>query len=454
MANIKFGTDGWRGILDKDFNQENFTIAVNAIGEYLYKHGKNELLIGYDPRREGDSYAGLAANILANQGINVKLSSKIVPTPILAYYAGLTSTCAIMLTASHNPPEYLGLKFIPEYAGPATDDITSEIMSYLGKQIVSTDSGKISYTEFFNEYEKHLHTLINFNKIREAQIPFIYDGLYSSTIGYLDRILNNADIKYTAIRMFHNKDFGGGMPDPKPQYLKPLINAANDNNCIGFANDGDGDRFGVVDEDGEYVSPNEIISILAQHLIQNKGAEGAIIKTVGSSILIEKAAQKLGVPVIETAVGFKHVGNAMREHRTIIGGEESGGLSIGGHIPEKDGILANLLILEAIAYSGKPLKELRKDLYKLTETQYYTDRIDLKCSNRDEINIILDKYKDAEHIGDFKITGKNMIDGVKLYLGENTTVLIRPSGTEPLLRIYFESSDKSILVKLKSINYV
>ena len=151
MANIKFGTDGWRGILDKDFNQENFTIAVNAIGEYLYKHGKNELLIGYDPRREGDSYAGLAANILANQGINVKLSSKIVPTPILAYYAGLTSTCAIMLTASHNPPEYLGLKFIPEYAGPATDDITSEIMSYLGKQIVSTDSGKISYTEFFNE---------------------------------------------------------------------------------------------------------------------------------------------------------------------------------------------------------------------------------------------------------------------------------------------------------------
>ncbi len=454
MANIKFGTDGWRGILGREFNEENFTKVIYAIGKYLFEHAKNSILIGYDGRRLGGYYAGLASSILSNQGINVTLSSKIVPTPVLAFYAGLTSTPAVMLTASHNPPEYQGVKFIPEYAGPADDNITSEIMSNLGKQITSVDAGVINVFEFFDEYEKHLYSLVDFERIKKAEIPFIFDGLYSSTIGYFDRILNNAGIKYSSIRMAHDTDFGGEMPDPKPKYLAPLIEKTKAGGCIGLANDGDGDRFGVIDEEGSYVSPNEIISILAKHLIENKGAEGSVIKTVGSSILIEKTAAKLGVPVIETAVGFKHVGNAMRGNKVIIGGEESGGLSIGGHIPEKDGILANLLILEAIAYSGKKLKELRKDLYDFTGAKYYTDRIDLTFTERDEISKVLDKYREAEYIGDFKITRKNLIDGVKLYLGEDTTILIRPSGTEPLLRIYFESSDKSVLETLKRFDYV
>ncbi len=456
MANIKFGTDGWRGILGSEFNNENFTLAVNAAGKYLYDHyklGKN-VLIGYDPRRMGDYYAGFAAGILSNQGFKVKLSSKIVPTPVLAFYAGKTSSCALMLTASHNPPEYLGLKFIPDYAGPATDDITSEIMSNIGKQIISIDYEEIETVIFFDEYEKHLHRLIDFEKIRTANIPFIFDGLYSSTIGYFDKILDNAGIKYSTIRMKHDPDFGGGMPDPKPEYLKPLINEVKKHGCIGLANDGDGDRFGVIDEDGEYVSPNEIIPIIAKHLIENKEAEGAIVKTVGSSILIEKAAEKLGVPLIETAVGFKHVGDAMRKNKCIIGGEESGGLSIGGHIPEKDGILANLLVLEAMAYSGKTLKELRRELYDFVGAKYYTDRIDLSFTNRKEIERVIDKYKSADMVGGYEITRKNLIDGVKLYLGENSTILIRPSGTEPLLRIYFESADRDMIDLLKKIDYV
>ncbi len=453
MANIKFGTDGWRGILGKEFNEENFTLAVNAVGKYLFDHGKKEVLIGYDPRRAGDYYAGLAAGLLSNQGIDVKLSSKVVPTPVLAYYAGLTSTPAIMLTASHNPPEYLGLKFIPEYAGPATDDITSEIMANIGKKLVSFEIGEIQPFDFFDEYEKHLYTLIDFDRIKRANIPFIFDGLYSSTIGYFDKILDNAGIGYKSIRIEHDPDFGGGMPDPKPKYLTSLVEEVKKQGCVGLANDGDGDRFGVIDEDGEYVSPNEIISILAGHLIKNKGAHGVMIKTVGSSILIEKAAEKLGVPVVETAVGFKHVGNAMRKNKTIIGGEESGGLSIGGHIPEKDGILANLLVLEAMVYSGKQLRELRKDLYDFVGAKYYTDRIDLGFNNREEINCIIDRYKKVERIGEFSVTRKNLIDGVKLYLGEDTTILIRPSGTEPLLRIYFESSGREMLESLKKIDY-
>ncbi len=455
MANIKFGTDGWRGILGKDFNEENFILATNAIGKYIFdEYGLDkEILIGYDPRRMGNEYAGLCAGILSNQGFRVKLSHKIVPTPVLAYYAGKTNSCAIMFTASHNPPEYLGMKFIPDYAGPATDDITSKIMSNIGKKIVSIDYEEITVTDFFDEYEKHLHEIINFDCIREAGIRFVFDGLYSSTIGYFDKILDNAGIKYQSIRMEHDYNFGGCMPDPKPKYLKPLIEKVKELGCIGLANDGDGDRFGVIDENGEYVSPNEIISILAKHLIEHKGAEGVIIKTVGSSMLIEKAAEKLGVKVVETAVGFKHVGEAMRKNKTIIGGEESGGLSIGGHIPEKDGILANLLILEAMAYSGKTLTELRNELYELTGSKFYTDRIDLELSDRGEINKIISKYKDIKNIGRFDVTKINDIDGVKLYLGADTTILIRPSGTEPLLRIYFESADKSVLEELKTLNY-
>ena len=357
-----------------------------------------------------------------------------------------------MFTASHNPPEYLGMKFIPDYAGPATDDITEEIVSNLGKEL-PTASGTVEKFDFQNAYQERLEKLIDFERIKNAKIPFVFDGLYSATIGYFNSILDSYGIEYSAIRMEHDPNFGGGMPDPKPKYLKPLIDVAKQYGILGVANDGDGDRFGVVDEDGEYVSPNEIIPILAKHLKENKGASGAIIKTVGSSILIEKAAQKLGAEIVETAVGFKHVGDAMRKNQVIIGGEESGGLSIGGHIPEKDGIIANLLILEAMAYSGKKLKELRQELSNLVGVKFHTDRIDLRLSDRNEIERILDYYRTVEVVGGFKVLRKNTIDGVKLYLNETTTILIRPSGTEPLLRIYLESDDKNVLEHLKKLDY-
>ena len=455
MANIKFGTDGWRAILGQDFNRENFTLVTNAIGKYVADNFglEKSIIIGYDPRREADSYAAMCAEILANKGFEVKLSKRVVPTPVLAYYAGLTNACAIMFTASHNPPEYLGMKFIPDYAGPATDDITSEIVSNIGKEL-PFNTGSFEKVDFLPEYQKRISELIDFEKIKNAGIPFVFDGLYSATIGYFDTILDFNDIKYSSIRMEHDDLFGGGMPDPKPKYLKPLIDFVQKVGCVGFANDGDGDRFGVVDENGEYVSPNEIIPILAKHLIENKGFKGSIIKTVGSSILIEKAAQKLGVGLIETAVGFKHVGSAMRKNNVIIGGEESGGLSIGTHIPEKDGIIANLLILEAMAYSGKTLVDLRKELAAFIGAKFFTDRIDLKLSERSEIDRILNHYKGCSVLGTYKVLKKNCIDGVKLYINEATTILIRPSGTEPLLRIYFESDDLKFLEELKAINFV
>lgn len=449
---IKFGTDGWRAILDKDFTEENVKRTTLAIGKYVADNFgfSKPIIIGYDPRKMADEYSLFCAEILKDKGFTVFYSNRVVPTPVLAYNALVKNACAIMFTASHNPPEYLGMKFIPDYAGPATAEITDEIVSNLDKDYEkSANSGVLHKVDLAPKYYEHLNSLIDFEVFKNLKTNIIFDGLYSASIGYFDEILKNKGIKFDSMHMFHDTNFGGGMPDPKPRFLKELIEKIkNSKNTIGLANDGDADRFGVVNENGEYVSPNEIIAILLKHLIE-RGFEGAVVKTVGSSLLIDCVAKKLGVEVIETAVGFKHVGEAMRKNKVIIGGEESGGLSILGHIPEKDGLVANLLILEAMAASGKSLVELQKELYDLAGAKFYTDRIDLKLDNQEEIKPILAKAKELKEIGEYKVTSIDTKDGVKLMLGDKTKILVRPSGTEPLLRIYFETDSVEKLEELK-----
>lgn len=445
---IKFGTDGWRAILDKDFTAEQVERVTLAIGKYVADNFgfDKPIIIGYDPRRMADEYAELTANLLYQKGFKVKLSNRIVPTPVLAYNAKHLNACAIMFTASHNPPEYLGMKFIPDYAGPATSEITDEIVSNLDAEYGFGENGSLEKVDFMPDYYEHLKTLINFDILKTLKSNIIFDGLYSASIGYFDYILKDNGISFKSLHMEHDVNFGGGMPDPKPKYLEALIEKVKETrNSIGLANDGDADRFGVINEKGEYVSPNVVIAILLKYLLK-KGYTGSVVKTVGSSILIDNAASALGVNVIETAVGFKHVGEAMRKNEVIIGGEESGGLSIKGHIPEKDGLLANLLVLEAMADSGKTLCELEEEIYELAGCKFYTDRIDLRT---DEIKPLLDYYRKVENIAGFDVTERDFKDGVKLMLGKNTKILVRPSGTEPLLRIYFETDNLDKLESLK-----
>lgn len=445
---IKFGTDGWRAILDKDFTTENVERVTLAIGKYVadnYGFDK-QIIIGYDPRRMADEYAELTANLLYQKGFNVKLSSRVVPTPVLAYNAKHLNACAIMFTASHNPPEYLGMKFIPDYAGPATSDITDEIVSNLDKEYGFGDNGSLEKIDFMPDYYEHLKTLINFDVIKNLKSNIIFDGLYSASIRYFDYFLKDNGIPFETLHMEHDVNFGGGMPDPKPKYLQCLIEGVKNNpNSIGLANDGDADRFGVINENGEYVSPNEIIAILLKYL-QSKGLQGAVVKTVGSSLLIDNVAKKLGVKVIETAVGFKHVGEAMRLNKIIVGGEESGGLSIAGHIPEKDGLIANLLVMEVMASTGKQLVELQEELYKIVGCKFFTDRIDIKT---EDVKPIMEYFKNIKNIGKYEVTDIDLKDGVKLMLGDKTKILVRPSGTEPLLRIYFEADSIENIEYLK-----
>ena len=454
MGNIKFGTDGWRAVVGKDFNKENVETVIKSIGKYVYDNFglDKKILIGYDPRNMAEEFAQQSAEQLCGYGFEVLLSDKIIPTPVLAYGAKHLNACAVMFTASHNPPEYLGIKFIPDYAGPATTEITDELTFNLNVPFRTEWKGKVVKYNFAPEYFSHIEKLIDFKAIKNFNKNIIFDGLYAASIGYFDKLLKLHDIVFDSLHMFHDTNFGGGMPEPKPQYLKELIEKVkSSSNSVGFANDGDSDRFGVINENGEYVSPNEVIAILLKHLKTHKAYNGPLVKTVGASLLLNKIAEKLNVEVIETAVGFKHVGAAMREFNPIIGGEESGGLSIQGHIPEKDGILANLLILEAMAYENKSLVELQKDLYNFVGCKFYNDRIDKRLENFDEVKPVLEEYKNKQALGSFKVEKIDTKDGAKLYFDDKESwVLVRPSGTEPLLRIYFESSSLEKLETLKS----
>lgn len=452
MTNIRFGTDGWRAVVGKDFNEENVALVTNAIGKYIFDNFGiyKPVIVGYDPRNMAKEYSMLCAEILSGVGFKVYYSDKVLPTPVLAYNARHLDACAVMFTASHNPPEYLGMKFIPDYAGPATGEITDEITANLGKSIVKCVKGKLIYTDFSGNYFKHIRSLIDFQKIKDFAPHIIFDGLYSSSIGYFDKLLSMRGIEYDSIHMYHDPNFGGGMPEPKPQYMTEMINyIKRHEKYVGFANDGDADRFGVIAENGEYVTPNEIIGILLMHLIKNKKLKGPVVKTVAASLMLDILAEKLGVEVIETPVGFKHVGEAMRKYNPVIAGEESGGLSIQGHIPEKDGILANLLILEAMAYENKSLLQLQNELHKFTGCSFINTRVDKRLDNLDEVKPVLEEFSKMDEIAGFKISKKDFKDGVKLYLEDGRTwVLVRPSGTEPLLRIYIESDSQNKIDKI------
>lgn len=463
MTNIKFGTDGWRAIVGEDFNEKNVEIVTKAIAQYiLEKDGiEKPVIIGYDPRNKAEEFAMQSAKILSNAGFKVTLSSEVVPTPVVAYNARYNDANAMMFTASHNPPEYLGIKFIPDYAGPATTEITNAIVENIHNiENISFSPEKIYEIErksFKEPYFNHVEKIIDFEKIREYFTredddgEIIYDGLYSASIGFFDELLKRNNISFESLHMQHDTNFGGGMPEPKAKYLQELIELiAHRTSAIGLSNDGDGDRFGVINEKAEYVTPNEIIALLLGHLIKNKGCTGKLVKTVGASQMLDIIANQYELDVVETPVGFKWVGAAMREYDTIIGGEESGGLSIKGHIPEKDGIIADLLVLEMIAYEDKPLWELQEELRQKAGCTFTNERIDVKLQDQHQLEILMKKYSGLERIDEFEIEEKDTKDGVKYYLNDRKTwVLIRPSGTEPLLRIYFESDSKDKIEKLK-----
>lgn len=454
---IKFGTDGWRGIIADDFTFPNVRKVTRAIAGYLetaYTKDK-PVLIAYDTRFLADEFAQTSAAVLADLGWNVQITDRDCPTPVIAYNARiLNSAGALMFTASHNPAPYCGIKYIPDYAGPATPEITDTIVANIetasDELPGSNPSGTISTFDPKPDYLHFIYTLLDVEKIKSANLKVKYDALYSTSRGYLDEVLQHCGCQLESFHTWRDVLFGGGMPEPKGEQLIELVAAVKaDHADLGLATDGDSDRFGIVDEQGNVLTPNTVLLVLARHLIKNKGKSGAIVRTVATTHLLDNFAAKYGLEIYETAVGFKYIGEKMRETAVLIGGEESGGLSIIGHIPEKDGVLADMLVAEAIAYEGKPLSQLVQEAIAEADGPLYNNRLDLHLTEAHKIAVINSYTQNPpSEVAGIKVKEVGRKDGIKLYLEEGSWVLLRPSGTEPLVRVYMETNSPEKLSQI------
>lgn len=449
---LKFGTDGWRAVISEEFTYDNVRKVAKAIALYLIQHklSNRPLIIGYDPRFLADKFAEEVTKVMEEAGIDCYLTERDTPTPVVAWEVrDKKAAGAVVITASHNPAQYCGIKFIPAYAGPANEVITSEIEENSNKDIILPESkrkGKVERFEPRERYIKYIESFVDPTLIRRAKLKVVCDPMHGAGRGYLDKILQNFGCKTEEIHETRDVLFGGISPEPSDSNLQELKSKVLELSAdVGLANDGDADRLGVVDEKGKYLSANQIFSLIFDYLVSERGFSGSVVRSVATTHMIDRIADRHRIKVYETPVGFKHIAKLMMEEDIIMGGEESGGLSIKGHVPDKDGILANLLIVDMIARRKKPLSEIWKDLIAAVG-ETYTERMDLKLADADKNKFMdkLEKETPRELVG-VKVKNVNKLDGVKLILADGSWVLVRPSGTEPLVRIYVESDKEQKL---------
>lgn len=464
MPDIKFGTDGWREIIARQFTFENVKFVTQAVAEYICHHDMCDrgVVIGFDNRFLSEHFAQAVAEVLCGNGVKVFMTGRATPTPVTAFAVKhLSAAGAIMLTASHNPPEYNGIKFIPEYAGPALPYITNQIEANVKRVLAgetfnelrydkAREQGMVTDIDPFDNYLVHLKTLINLSAIAQAKLKVIVDPMYGAGIGYLDRLLTDAGCEVQVIHGYRDPLFGGSLPEPSAKVLVELKEQVMATGAdLGLALDGDADRFGIIDSDGTYIIPNQVLYLIYYHLINFRGMKGPVARTVATTHMLDRIAAHYGQEVDETPVGFKYMGESMMKRGSILGGEESGGLSIAGHIPEKDGILAAALIAELVATEKKPLRQILTELDDKFGV-LVSERLDIHTTpeNKDKVLSTLSDLTPA-NIAGLEVTKILAIDGKKFVLADGSWALIRSSGTEPLFRIYVETDHREKLTQIQ-----
>ncbi len=466
MSQIKFGTDGWRDLVADAFTFDNVRKVAQAIADYVNHHqlGSRGVVVGYDNRFLGERFAAAVAEVLLGNEIPVYMLPQGTPTPVTAFMIKHLQTAgAVMLTASHNPPEYNGIKFIPEYAGPALPAITDEIERYLNERTHDTAEivagvynapvcrmslekgrqlGKLQEIEPKAAYLEHLRSVVDVEGIRKGSLKVVIDTMYGCGMGYLEDFLRTAGCQVQVLHCCRDPLFGGIVPEPMGKWLTELRDEVLKNQAnLGLAMDGDADRFGVIDREGNYLSANQVLYLLLNYLLHTREYRGPIARTVATTHMLDRIAARYGLAVEETAVGFKYIGQAILERGAMLGGEESGGLSIHGHIPEKDGILAAALMAEMVAVTGKDPRQLIEE----TAAEFgmlVNERIDLHSTPEEKQRVLemLTKFT-PEAVGGFKVVDRITHDGIKLLLEGGNWLLIRASGTEPMFRLYVEAGD-------------
>jgi len=459
MQQIKFGTDGWRGVIARDFTFDNLALVAQATMDWLHREGLAEkgLVVGYDRRFLSPEFARRVAEIAAGNDIRVWLTDSYAPTPAVSWAVKEQQAGAgVMITASHNPPTYNGFKLKELYGGsarPATTALMEQIVAYNQEhnrpvhalpfdQVLS--QGKVELFDAATGYLRQLARYVDLERIRKVAVPAVVDPMYGAGSGFLKRLLEIDEIHGE-----ENPGFGGCPPEPIGENLQELRRLlAAGRYRVGLALDGDADRIGAVDEQGRFFSSHAIYTLLLKHLVERKGLWGGVVKTVSSTRMIDLLAARYGLPLFETPIGFKHICELMLERDILMGGEESGGLGVAGHIPERDGILMGLLLLETVAMSGQGLGEQLEAV--MTDIgRFFYRRLDVAIDNTAKATLL--KRLQSEPPTAFagrRVTAVNFSDGFKFVFDNGDWLLIRPSGTEPVLRLYSEAGDEAMVEQL------
>jgi alpha-D-glucose phosphate-specific phosphoglucomutase len=459
---IKFGTDGWRAIIADDFTFDNVRRVVAAIAGYVNKHEnpKHGVIVGYDTRFASAYAARIAAEILASNGIPVKLANDSTPTPAISHAVKHQGAAGgVVITSSHNPWNWNGVKFKGKFGGSATPAIMKAIEDELkdGPPTKSTGNAvPVEEVDLKQAYIKAICSFADLDLIAKANFKFAIDCMYGAGRGVLTQIFTDHNIQHIAIRQELNPLFPGINPEPIQPHVALLQETVVKENCqAGFATDGDADRIGAVSEDGAFVDSHKIISILLRWAVERKKWPGDVVRAFNTTGMIDRIAAKNGRKLYECPIGFKYIADLMMEHEIVIGGEESGGVGYGRFLPERDGILNSLLLANVMAQEGKPLGQLVADLQREFGPHYY-GRSDLHIS--EDIKQAAIRRASAEsmtHLGIYAVKRKANLDGIKFYLdapqpnnGAEPWVLFRASGTEPLLRIYVEAASPELVSEI------
>jgi phosphomannomutase len=462
---IHFGTDGWRAVISDTFTFNNLRVLTQAIAdavlsEHWEKQGNCEIqpdprrmVVGFDTRFLSDRYAKEVARVLAANGFTVYLAQSDAPTPAISFAVRHSNSIAgVMITASHNAPRYNGLKLKSMLGNSALPEQCRRVEIYIndneerarGPNLMDYDQARdVGLIQRFNpllSYFEHLHTLINCDAIAENPQRFVVDSMYGSGRGVIKTFLQGTGCEINEIRGEMNPGFGGSHPEPIARYLGPLAGAIGTGmGNFGLATDGDADRIGAMDERGNFIDPHKIMALALKYLVEKRGMSGAVVRTVSTTRMIDRLAKNYGLKLYETPVGFNHIADYMMNEEVLIGGEESGGISFKGHIPEGDGPLMGLLLVEMIAAYHSTLYEMVENLLVEVGPAVY-ERVDMRLSHPVSKAVMaeyLTKQAPAE-IGGQKIAEVSSMDGVKYILADDSWLLIRPSGTEPVLRVYAE----------------
>ncbi len=448
---IRFGTSGWRAIIADEFTFENVKRVTEAVCSYLTidraGHGQ-VLVVGHDSRFMGEKFSSVATEIAARKGFRVLLCQGPTPTPTISH--AIRSTAAsggLNFTASHNPPEYQGIKFSTADGAPALPEITKQIEDAIlrGDSAADASGGAIEEFNPRSAYLDDLKSKIDFNAIAAATPTLAYDPLWGTGRGYLDKVLRDAGCDVETLHDWRDVTFGGRSPEPGESQLSELREVVMTKGLtLGISTDGDGDRFGIIDRDGTFILPNQLIAVLTDYLAESRGWKLGVARSVATSHLVDRVARERGLKVYETPVGFKFIGELINKDEIILGGEESAGLSIRGHYPEKDGILACLLAIEAVTVRQASLGEQLDDLYQRVG-RLESGRIGVKLTEDVAARLKEKLAEEPAEIGGRKVESINRLDGVKFIFAGDSWMLMRPSGTEPVVRIYAESESKEDL---------